>query len=352
MLWPITLLLGLFFIFLIGYLLQVKFRLKADIFLFSFGLGSAFVIFLLFSLNQYFRIPMSSAFIWITTLITTLLLILLHHRHLIKKLSSLDLNLGFKFTTFSVLILILFLIASYKAIFFPIISDDAISMYAFISREVWNNGFPPTPSSAFMELSYAWPNTNFALFLYNYFFGLNFSFDDIFIRVLVPLFALLNLLVLYRLTLLLFKKKEIAQLAVAILLSTIIFSAFIVQEQTTMYELFFPLLAIYVFALYQKEKDYRLLILTGIFLAATLMIKYTLIPFVLFFIFSVFLVKKNIKPALKLALIAFPLSLVFYLRNLIFLRNPFFPYFFGGTNYDDKLFQLQNKLMNVPSYTL
>ena len=352
MYWTITLILGIFFIFLIGYLLLIKFNLKSDIFLFSVGLGTFFIIFLIFSLNQYFKIQIDSSLIWLATLASLILLLLINYKYFIKEFSLHNLNFKLKFDIFAILILIIFLFAFYKAIFFPVTADDAVLMYAFISEKAWNDGFLPQASSSFMEMSYAWPNTNFALFLYNYFFGLNFGFDEIFVKILVPFFALLNLLVFYKLSLILFKKKEMAQLTVAIFVGSIIFSSGIVQEYTTMYELFFPLLAVYAFILYQESKSYRTLILTGIFFAATLMIKYTLIPFVIFFLFSILLVKKNAKIALKFALIIIPISLIFYLRNIVVYKNPVFPYFFGGENYHAELFRIQNTFANVPSYTI
>lgn len=352
MYWLITLFLGLFFIFIIGYLLLIRAKLKTDIILFSIGLGTIFIVFLIFSLNQYFKIQISSPLIWITIVISSAFLSLINYKHFIKEIPKINFNLKLKFSTFSVLVLIVFLLAFYKAIFFPVTADDAVLMYAFISEKAWNEGFPPQASSSFMEISYAYPNTNFVLFLHNYFFGLNFGFDDIFIRVLIPLFSLLNLFLLYKLSLALFKKKEIAQIATAIFAGSVIFSSGIVQEYTTMYEVFFSLIAIYAFVLYRESKDYKFLILTGVFLAAILMVKYTLIPFVIFFLFSILIYNHNIKTAIKLSLIAFSLSLIFYLRNLIFYKNPFFPFFFGGENYNSELFKIQNTFANVPSYTM
>ncbi|MBU2633967.1 MAG: glycosyltransferase family 39 protein [Nanoarchaeota archaeon] len=248
--------------------------------------------------------------------------------------------------------MLIFLIALYKAIFFPIVTDDAVNIYAFISEKAWIDGFPPISSSSFMQVSYAWPNTNFVLFLHNYFFGINFGFDDLFMKILIPIFALLNLLIIYNISIQLFNNKTIAQLSVAIFLSSIIFSPLIIQTQTTVYELLFPLLAIYAFILYSQNKDYKLLILTGIFLGVTLMMKYTLIPFVLLFLFAIFLFKRNWKTPLKIALIAFPVSAIFYLRNLIVYKNPFFPYFFGGNNYDEFTFKIQQAWAYAPQYNL
>lgn len=354
MFWPITLIFGLFLILIAGYALLARINLKSDTFLFSLGLGSLFVVFLVFILNQFFRIPVGAKLVWTYVLLAIVILILLNWKSFIRKVATINFKpkLKFKPSLFSILILIIFLFALYKALFFPIVTDDANSMYAFISKVTWNDGFPPPPTSAFMTVSYSWPNTSFALFLHNYFFGLNLGFEEAFMKILIPIFALLNLLALYKISMLLFKKKEIAQLSVILLLSSIVFSAFIVQTQTTMYELLFPLLAIYSFLLYQKERTYKLLILTGAFLGATLAIKYTLIPFVLFFLLSILIFKRKIKPVIKLSLIAFPISLIFYLRNLIFFKNPFYPYLFNGINFDEGLFKIQSAWAHTPHYSL
>lgn len=348
MLWLISFFLGIIIILLMGFLIISSTNLKEDVLLFSFSIGVLFITFLLFSINQYFRIPLSPISVWAFSLLTLFFLFVIQF----KRIKKIKLKLKYKFSIFSILILIIFLLSFYKAIFFPITSGDAVSMYAFVSEKAWIDGFPPQPSSSLMEVSYAYPNTNFALFLYNYFFGINLGFNDIFIKILVPLFSILNLIIIYRISYILFKKKEISELSVALVLSSIVFSGFIIQEYTTMYELFFPLLAVYSFSIYYRENNYKFLILTGIFLSATLMIKYTLIPFVIFFLLSILLIKKNIKVPLKLGLIAFPLSSIFYLRNLIFFKNPFYPYFFGGVNFNPYLSHIHLSWAAAPKYTL
>ncbi|HIH17795.1 MAG TPA: glycosyltransferase family 39 protein [Nanoarchaeota archaeon] len=352
MYWPITLLLGLIIIFVIGYLLFLKFRLKSDAFLFSVGLGTMFIVFLLFSINQYFRLPISPTNTWIAIISSLLFLLLVNYNLLIREVPRIKFKFKPKFSAFSILILAVFIIAFYKSVFFPITADDAVLMYAFISERSWDDGFPPSATSSYMEISYAYPNTNFVLFFYNYFFGLNFGFDDIFIRVLIPLFSLLNLLLFYRLSFALFKNKEIAQLTAVIFASSTIFASGIIQEYTTMYEVFFSFMAVYAFVLYNEDKDYRYLVLTGVFLASILMIKYTLIPFVLFFLVSMLVFNRSIKTIVKLAIVIIPVSLVFYLRNIISYKNPVYPFFFGGENFNAKLFEIQNTFANVPSYTV
>ena len=352
MYWPITLLLGLFFIFVIGYLLFLKFRLKSDALLFSIGLGLMFVVFLIFSTNQYFRIPLSSPHIWIAITSSLILLLAINYNVILKGFPKVKFKFKPKFSAFSILMLVVFVIAFYKAILFPITADDAVLMYAFISERSWNDGFPPPATSSYMEISYAYPNTNFVLFLYNYFFGLNFGFDDIFIKILIPIFSILNLLLFYRLSFTLFKNKGIAKLSTVIFASSVIFASGIIQEYTTMFEVFFSFIAIYSFVLYNETKDYKHLILTGTFLAAILMLKYTLIPFVLFFLASIFFFNRNIKTVVKLAIVIMPISLVFYLRNIIYYKNPVYPFFFGGENFNAKLFEIQNTFANVPSYTV
>jgi len=350
MYWQISFILGVLFIFLIGYLSLIRFKLKSDIFLFSISFGTFFIVFLIFSLNQYLKIKISSPMIWGATIIPLSLLVLVNHKYLIKKISSAKIKFKLNFDALAVLLIVIFLFAFYKAIFFPVTADDAVLMYAFISEKAWNEGFPPEASSSYMEISYAYPNTNFVLFLNNYFFGLNFGFDEVFIKLLIPLFALLNILLLYRLSLFLFKNKEIARLATAIFVGSIIFASGIIQEYTTMYELLFPMIAIYSFAVYYESKNYKYLILSGVFFASTLMVKYTLLPFVLFFLASLILLERRYKTVLKLLLIMLPISLIFYLRNIIFYKNPFFPFFFKGANYDSELFKIQNMFANVPSY--
>src|SRR3989344_3726305 len=351
MYWQVSFVFGVFFIFLIGYLLLIRLKLKSDIFLFSISLGTFFIVFLVFSLNQYFKFKIGSSLIWSATIITILLLVLVNYKYLLKNISSINIKFKINFSVLAVKLLVIFLFAFYKAIFLPVTADDAVLMYAFISEKTGNDGFPPVASSSFMEISYAYPNTTFVLFLYNYFFGINFGFDEVFIKILIPLFSLLNLLLLYRLSLLLFKSKETAELAVAILAGSIIFASGIIQEYTTMYELLFPIVAIYSFVVYNASKNYKYLILSGVFFASTVMVKYTLLPFVLLFLMSLILVERKYKTALKLFLIILPISMVFYLRNILSYKNPFFPFFWSGVNYDSELFKLQNMFANVPSYT-
>lgn len=355
MIWILSLIIGLLLVFLIGFsnlLLITKGEPREKVVL-PFGLGFSSVVVLIFILNQFFRLQVNSYLIWISILALALVLVVASRRFWLKEIKKCaKLNLKFKPTLFVVLMIILFLLVFYKAIFLPITDGDAINMYAFTSQSTWSNGFPPIPSSSMWEISFAYPNTNFTLFLNNFFFGLNFGFDEIFVKILVPLFAILNLILIYGISKKLSQKREIAELATVLVLSSIIFSAFIIQAKTTMIELFFPLLAIYSFILYQEERNYKNLILTGIFLGLTLMIKYTFILFVLFFVLSVWIFKKNWKPSVKLLLVAIPVAAIYYLRNLIFFKNPFFPYFFGGINFNPEIYKLQLAWSAVPKYSL
>ncbi len=358
--------LGTVIVFLIGLfetlLLKVKLE-KTDKILLSFGLGNVTVVMILFVMNQYLGILLTGENILISVFLTSLLLILAcFYRRInlpkeLKSLFELSGNLWDEFKKteinriFITFLIIFYLLCFYKAIFFPVVHWDSVYSFAYWPKVIWQEQTIPLMSSSYHEFGMAWGNQNFPVLLNNYYFALYGNFDEFFIRILIPLWSIFNLLIIYRFSYLLFKNKSISALCSVLFLSTNVFTTYSVFILSPMYVLFFPLLAIYFYVLYEKNREKSFLIISSVLFGITLAIKYVwIIPFFLF-VLSIIIVKKEIKKPITISLIAIAVSLFFYMRNIIYYHNPLFPLFFGGKNYNHFLSQLFWKNWMIPDFT-
>jgi 4-amino-4-deoxy-L-arabinose transferase-like glycosyltransferase len=206
-------------------------------------------------------------------------------------------------------------------------------------------------SSSYFEFGMAWGNQNFPVLLNIFYFALNSGFNEFYIRILIPLWSIFNAILVYMLSEKLFRNKNVSIISVALFVSVNVFSAYSVFTLAPMYVLFYPLLSFYFFVLYEKEKKTKLLLLTSLLFGISISLKYVwVIPFIIL-ILSMVIVKREIKIPILIFVITSLVSMLFYLRNIIYYGDPFFPLLFCGKTCNEFLNSLFWKSYMIPDFT-
>lgn len=332
---------------------------RIDKFLASFALGSGTIVTVLFILNQFWGIPLDRTNILSAAVITLLFLVFCCIYRRINLHKEMGDMLKIKKPVIKVIlmpIILFYAIAFYKAAFYPVVSWDALSMFVYTAKTTYLTGLlPDRVSSSPFDYGLVYPDVTFMSLLSNFLFAVNGGFDDIFIRLFSPMISILSLLVVYRLALLTIKNEYAAFLSIALLLSCIVYAENSIIEHTTILELFYPILAIYFFALYVNGKDKSLILLSSVLFGFSLTIKYTLIPMLAFFLLYLLVIERDVKTITYVSAFALIVALPYYARNTLYFGNPTYPVIpglgFVGKNTDNFLAPIIYRQDLIPKYT-
>jgi len=388
---------GLLSLLVFGYGACLLFIKQSDfyeriIFSAAFGTGTAGL--LIFLLNGALGLPInfaSSLLLCLFLLVIGSLLVFYNRKNIewpgkIRKNELLKKNLVLKIILAIMIILIL-----YKSLFFPIVNGDAIGFQAPLVKDIYNEqGLPLDVGPNTVESTRAYPL--FFHLIAAWLINLNQGFNDIFIRMLPPLFSLLSLLVTYLLAKkFVFQKARPALLSAFLVMSLPMFVNFSVYaNQETMFT-FFSLSGVYFIMKYLQEKntkDKKDMLFGFMFLAFSIHTKqlglfYSLSVFValVFILFGKELLQsikskhfiKGLKhiinsrefKALCLSVLLFLVIIApYFIRNMVEFNDPLYPFLsasslhLNGKNFVPFIYQhiteayAKVTLFHSPAYTL
>lgn len=221
--------------------------------------------------------------------------------------------------------IIISVLAFYHAAAFPETSWDALSYHALFGRLFYEQGnIPAVHESSFINM----PHGNQLIYSFFYFFT---GFDDLFGRLVSPVFFVFSLGLVYLLARH-FANKKVAEYAV-IFYSII---PVLVAQSMIMYanllEAFFGIFAVFLFWLGIQKNQAKYCALSGLMLGAGLLIKFSAGVAVLAILALAIVYKAGWKKVLITALVAGAITAPWFARNMIVVHAPFYPYFSSGAN--------------------
>lgn len=344
--------LGLLFIFINGFFLSLVLNsnkigsIERLLLSTGLGFGLAFTVMIILGIlgNLSFLTVVFSQILIFTSLFLILAIKGRLHFHLRPDNYSLSLdnktqtNVKQKILILAISILAIF--ALYKTLFLPAIEWDSLAYGVNYAKIIFQNGNIPLIAgpSIGLEMSASYPPgiQLTAVFLYLFSGGVN----DFYYRLLSPIFGLATILGVYKFSMLLSKNKTNSIYAVALLCIIPFFWEVFIQE-TYLMALTFMLItsAFFFYKAYNSSPPYetRKYELIGIlFCSFAALTSYTgLFSFGILLLYAINK-KVTMKRFIGLIVLAFVIIFPWYLRNLILLGNPIYP-FFGIGKYLDPL---------------
>lgn len=316
--------------------------LESMVFGYWIGLGTISVT--LFILNQAFDVKFSyQTGMMLSTIVATISTI-----YLAFKRKSFTLEIGskpkFKFTTIVLLaaIFILLINMAIRELIYPILDPDAQTYTVAIAKKIYDKGELPTTISmtSHVENFYAFP----MMFQLQQVWVtmLQPNFDFFLVRLLYMIMGASTIIVFYKLANKIFKKRTLTLFATLLILSD---DSWIMYNYVDMNHkpiaALYSLIATYYLIEYMEGQKPKTALLIGLFAGMAAFVNQLGVIFAISIIIIAWAIqlKNKAKPIHTVALIlgALTVSAPFYLRNLVLLKNPFYPHaygIFGGLNYD------------------
>ena len=272
--------LGILMPLFFGYGISLFFLRKSNIYerlVISASLGIGILCYILFILNQALGIKLdflASIIILLVLLIAGAVFTWINKKRLAKKTrkaradevqanespiykhrTRANFKVFFKENLFlKILLLAFIIIILYKALLFPIADGDAIVMHGPMVKSIVKTGDLPTdvgPSTN--EFTQA--NPVFFKAFGAWMIILNNTYNDIFIRLMLPFFGILTMITTYALAMSIFHDKRKSLLGVLLLLSFPAFSYFIVLVTEDVMFAFFSVVGVYLIIRYFQSKE-------------------------------------------------------------------------------------------------
>jgi len=231
------------------------------------------------------------------------------------------------------------IIAIYQAIAFPAIEWDSLAYGVNYAKIIFENGKIPLIAgpSIGLEMSANYPPAVQSLAVYLY--VLAGDANDFYYRILQPIFGLATMIITYKFTMVLTKNKTTSVFAIFILSAIPVFWDLFVHETYLMCLTLMLMLSTYFFfkAYNSNDSDAKKYEIIG-----TLFCGFSaLTSYIGVFSFGLLLLyamnrRLHVKRSVWLGILAFVVILPWYVRNLLLLGNPVYP-FFGFGNYLDVL---------------
>lgn len=331
---------------------------RIDRFVFSWISGFGIISVMVFSINQFLFWKLTQFSVGIMSLFTVLILLgfFVIRNYFFEKentnenvFPSLqgfnDLSLFLRIC-FLVTIIVLLCLIFYKAIFFPVVKYEAMHYTAYIPKLIYyHREIPSQVGTSFMEVVNAYPMQFNVIVAWFYIF--TDSFNDVYGRLLPPVYGIFILIITYKLSLALHRNNKMAVFSALALIGMYKFSEIMIFLNREILFVCCSLLSFYYLVLFFKSKLYRLSFIfsSGIFLGLACWTRLNGLYFAVILLFL--LVALHFKGTCKLSeIMVFLIGLIalgsiIYIRNWIFFNNPIYPFFFGGKNFDEWMY---NKL--------
>ena len=374
----IFLIIGIIVPVVFGFLVYQNFvrnRNPSESLSFSIGFGFSFLYILLHVENRYLGMSFSlsnllstnlfmvfiSLILWIKNKHTLNLSSSKEYFEIVKKYLISYINTSSPHKYILMFLSILYVIVFYKSIFFPILGEDTVKLYSYLSKRIFiDQSLPSSYSIIYDSSGYSTPNM--PLLIPAYLSILGGSYNEIYLRIMPPLTSLLCSLLIVRLSNQCYPKMETGLYSLALFLfipSAVYISIEFMQD---IFMLFFFLLSINFLLKFNTYKNTKYLVLSAFFLGISSFCKYNavmLFPPVIMTVLILYYKQTSTKSENKLiaydsyrkVIIFFILPLLFTISPVIIwkiinLGDPFYPILFGRQYSDSIVYQSSDALSN------